>query len=141
MNEIIGNTLSGNVALDSSALIAYFHNEPGGDRVRRVFKKASQGKTKILTSYLHLAETLYVMRRLGHSEQAALAGIELLPIEWVDLTRAHSIVAAELKTVHSGLSLADVFLIAIARAIQGTIVTTDSGFTTVKQSIRIQLVR
>ena len=75
--------------LDSYALLAYFQDEEGADKVQTVLEMGSEGKAHLFLSVVNLGEVLYVVERERGVSRAheILARIEEMPIEIVDVSR------------------------------------------------------
>lgn len=55
--------MSGELVLDSYALIAYFENEPGAKKIQRLIIKAEGNKRFLLLSVVNWGEIYYMTRR------------------------------------------------------------------------------
>ena len=103
------------IFLDSSALLAWIYNEPGGEEVERALTRAeSKGKT-LSTAQASLAE---ISHSLGMANRAAypqrLGAIRSAPIYWIPLTDEDAI-AAGLLRLDFKMSFADALIITLAR--------------------------
>jgi len=116
--------------LDSYALLAYFQDEEGADKVQTVLEMGSEGKAHLFLCVVNLGEVLYVVERERGVSRAheILARIEEMPIEIVDVDRKMTLEAAHLKARYP-IAYADCFALALAR-IQGASLVT--GFRTIK---------
>jgi PIN domain nuclease of toxin-antitoxin system len=114
-----------NLALDGSAMIAFLRDEPGAEGVEAVLTDPSH------TCYAHavnLCELFYDFRR-AESEQAVLdaiqtlAGLRIVAREDMDIAFWQE--AGRVKADYRRVSLADCFCIALARRVNGEVVTSD----------------
>lgn len=115
--------------LDAHALLSYFFDEPGGDRIRQLIEEGAAGKSRLYTSVINEAETLYwTQRRRGSVAFAEVAeGLPSLPIERVDIDHELSVEAARLKAFNP-IGLADCYAAALALRLCATLVTGGSEF-------------
>ena len=112
--------------LDAGVLALYF---AGREDARKYIDAVYEGKAEAFMCEINVAEFLYNYARIFGWE-AALAKHSLLrssPIKIVGIDEELTIEAAKLKLRHYNvLSLADCYLIALAKKRNATIVTTDS---------------
>jgi predicted nucleic acid-binding protein len=112
--------------LDASALVTFFENRAGADKVEDLLAKAADSKRPLLMSVVNWGEVYYSVWR-ARGEQAAslkLREIAQLPIEVVDVDMELAQAAARLKAAHN-LPYADCFAAALAQARKATLVTSD----------------
>lgn len=104
------------VVLDSFALVALFHREPGWDKVRDTLKGLQGSGRKALLCEINWGEFYYVSkRRVGQEKaQEALALVEEMPIKLVPVDRSLVKEAADIKSDYP-VSYADAFCIATGR--------------------------
>jgi ribonuclease VapC len=124
--------------LDSSALMAFFEDRPGADKVEELLANAAEAKAPLLMSVVNWGEVYYSVWR-AHGEKAAdarLHEIAQLPIQIVDADANLTKEAATLKAQHN-LSYPDCFAAALARARKATLVTSDRDFERVSTAFRI----
>jgi predicted nucleic acid-binding protein len=115
--------------LDASALMAFFEDRPGADRVEELLAKAAETKRPVLMSVLNWGEVYYSVWR-ARGEKAAddlLRRIAQLPIEIVGVDMELGKLAASLKAQHN-LPYADCFAAALTQARKATLVTSDKDF-------------
>jgi len=124
--------------LDASALLAMFFGEPGMEKMRDLFHKASEADRPVFISAVNWAEVLYKMER-KHGK----AGLDTArqferttPLEAAPVDRELAEAAALLKNEH-GLGLADAFAAALARHKKAEFVTADHEFKAVEKEIKI----
>jgi len=115
--------------LDSFALLAYFQAEPGGEKVRKILKKASSGDAAVFLSVISLGEIYYIVAR-KRGEETAIAIVEdifQLPAELLDAATERVVAAARIKAQHP-VSYADAFVVGAAEEFSASIVTGDPEF-------------
>ena len=126
--------MSKRFVLDASALSLYF---AGREEVKRLVDDAYSGRIKLFMCEVNIAEFLYSCAKVLGWE-AALARHSLLrnsPIEVVGVDEKLTVEAARLKLKHAGkLSLADCYLVALARLRKATVVTADSSIREVAET-------
>ena len=124
--------------LDSSALMAFFENRPGADRVEALLLKAADAKAPLLMSVVNWGEIYYSIWRVQGENVAEtkLQEVAQLPIRIVDVDRGITREAARLKAQHS-LPYADCFAAALALREKVALVTSDKDFERVRNLLRI----
>lgn len=127
------------VILDSFALISFFHQEPGWETVRSIFKDLAKKGEKALLSRINWGEFYYIVkRRAGQAKTLeALALIEQLPIDILSVDDLLISEAAEIKSEYP-IAYADAFCVATAKRLNGRIVTSDPEFKVVEKLISVQ---
>lgn len=127
------------VILDSFALLSLVRGEAGAARVQRVLSIAGRGQCRALLSLMSLAETAYIVeRRHGlPGAQRVLSLVEDLPLEVAGVDRRAALSAAHVKAHHS-MALADAFVVALALAEGGTVLTGDPEFRSVEQLVPVE---
>jgi len=115
--------------LDSSALMTFFEDRPGADKVEELLAKAAESKHPLLISVVNWGEVYYsVWRARGQkAADAKLLEIAQLPIEVVGVDMELGKLAASLKAEHN-LPYADCFAAALAQARKAALVTSDKDF-------------
>ncbi len=124
--------------LDASALMTFFEDRPGGDRVEELLLRAGEVKRPLLMSVVNWGEVYYSVWR-AHGERAAeskLQDIAQLPVVVVEADTELTKQAASLKAQHN-LPYADCFAAALARARKAVLVTSDKDFERVARSRKI----
>jgi predicted nucleic acid-binding protein len=127
------------MVLDSFAVISFLRGEAGATRVREVLNTASREERRVLLSVISLGEIAYISeRRHGlPAVQAVLSAIQDLPLEVVEVDLQVVLVAAHVKAQHP-ISLADAFVVALALAQGGTVLTGDPEFRSVEGLVPIE---
>ena len=124
--------------LDSYAVLAFFEDEPGADKVRDLLLKAEAGKVKLAMSVVNLGEVWYAIAR-STSEGTAdryIQEIQGMAIEIVNVDWGMTRQAAIYKAI-GGISYADCFAAALAKDRQGEIVTGDSEYKVLGSKIKV----
>ncbi len=124
--------------LDASAVMTFFEDRPGADKVENLLEGAAEKQRFLLMSVVNWGEVYYSVWRT-HGEDAAnekLKQIAQLPIEVIDVDMPTTKLAASLKAGHK-LPYADCFAAALAQQRKATLVTTDKDFTQVERQVNI----
>ncbi|MFN7901624.1 MAG: type II toxin-antitoxin system VapC family toxin [Holosporales bacterium] len=124
------------LVIDSSALLAFINDEPGGEQVAPLL-----GTVHI--SAVNAAEVVDVLRR--NNVPAATArdivlnfARTILPFEAED---AWAVAALREKTAKHGLSLADRACLALAQRLKCPVVTADRVWATINVGVKVKLIR
>jgi predicted nucleic acid-binding protein len=126
------------VVLDASALMTFFEDRPGADKVEDLIQLSMEGKRELLMSVVNWGEVYYSTWRAKGPGVArkVLEDLERLPLEIVDadleLTRA----AAELRAEHK-LPYTDCFAAALAAVQKASLATADKDFSSVERKMDI----
>ena len=125
--------------LDTFALLAYFQDEPGTERVMEVLQSAQKEKCRVCLCMINLGEMLYIVeRRRGLTEaQSVLAAIQQAPIEILPADEQTVLAAAHIKANYA-VSYADVFTVACAQQLDGVILTGDKEFESVQGVVTVE---
>jgi ribonuclease VapC len=125
--------------LDSYAMIAYFEDEPGADRVALVLTQLIKGKAKGFMSVVNWGEVYYnTMREQGISEaEKVILQLDKFPIQIVDVNKELANEAAKLKGEFR-IAYADCFAVALSVKLGAAIVTGDPDFKKLQERISIQ---
>ena len=125
--------------LDSYALIAYFEDEAGADRVARLLRQLIQGKAKGYMSVVNWGEVYYnTMREEGVAEaERVILQLDKFPIQMVEVNKGLAYEAAKLKRKYR-IAYADCFAVALSVKLNATLVTGDPEFKKLKERISIQ---
>jgi predicted nucleic acid-binding protein len=123
--------------LDSFALVAYFRDEAGADKVEALLHKAATAREPLHMTELNYAEVQYIIiRRNGLPAWETVADrLVALPIKFHPVTRELADLAARFKASHP-ISLADAFAAALAKAGDAELVTGDSEFKVVERELK-----
>ena len=127
------------IVFDSFALLSFFHKEKGWRKVKDIFKKLLSEEERGLLSRINWGEFYYIIRRrVGRVKaEEALALLEQLPIEILPVDDQIVKEAAEIKAEYP-IAYADAFCVALAKKVQGCVVTGDPEFKSVEGLIAIE---
>lgn len=124
--------------LDACALLAYFLDEPGAEKVEHLFQAAAEADRPVFISAVNWAEVLYKMEgkqgKVGY--ETARQFERTTPLETVPVDRELAESAALLKNEYD-LGLADAFAVALAKNKKAELVTSDQEFKAVEKEIKI----
>jgi len=125
--------------IDSYAMIAYFEDEPGADRVAQILRQLVQGKAKGYMSVVNWGEVYYnTMREEGVAEaEKVILQLDKFPIQMVEANRELTYEAAKLKGKYR-IAYADCFAVALSVKLNASLVTGDPEFKKLKERISIQ---
>ena len=129
-----------NFVLESYALLAYFRNEGGGEKVRQLLQEAAAGKHELYMTCINAGEVLYMARRKDGADKAALVwkALQQFPINITDIDLALTHKAALLKS-NNKLSFADAFAAALAISKKATLLTGDDEFESLKGEMNFKV--
>ena len=126
------------IVLDASALMTFFQNRPGAEKVEQLIQLAFDGKRELLMCAVNWGEVYYsVWRDQGPGfarnilTQIAQLPIHLVPAD-VELARH----AAEFKA-NFNLPYVDCFAAALAAARKASLATSDRDFSYVEKRLHI----
>jgi ribonuclease VapC len=119
--------------LDSFAVLAHFQAEDGGERVLELLENAREDKVELAMSLINAGEVVYlVVRNRGQKiAEALLKDMRALPIKFYEASEERILAAAWIKANHA-ISYADSFVVQLAQELNGTLVTGDPEFKSVK---------
>lgn len=123
---------------DASALFGFLQQRPGAAKVSELLKEAMRGRAAIFMSALNYGEVYGgILREHGPERaRATMSAVDPLPISLVDATPRRALHAAEVKVKYK-LYYLDSFVAALALEHKGTLVTSDSDFRRMGQSVPI----
>jgi len=124
--------------LDSSALMTFFEDRAGADKVRDLLAQAGDKRQPLCMSVVNWGEVCYAIWRVAGERKAneKLHEIAQLPIEIVDVDMAFAQAAAQIKAEHS-LPYSDCFAATLARTRKAALATSDRDFERVEKLIQI----
>lgn len=119
--------------LDSYALLAYFRNEEGGEKVGQLLQEAAADKHELHMTCINAGEVFYMAWRKDGAGKAALVwkALQQFPIHITEVDLAFTYKAALLKA-KGKLSFADAFAAALAISKKATLITGDDEFESLK---------
>ena len=124
--------------LDASALMTFFENRAGAEKVERLLTGAADANSLLAMSVVNWGEVYYAIWR-AHGEKAATAKLQeiaQLPIQVINVDMELAKLAASLKAQYN-LPYADCFAGALAQARKATLVTSDKDFERVGTALKI----
>ena len=118
-----------NFVLDSYALLAYFRNEAGGEKVEQLLNEAVADKHELYMTCINAGEVYYMAHRKDGADKAALVwkALQQFPVHLTEVDLAFTFKAAGLKAT-SKLSFADAFAAALTISKKATLITGDHEF-------------
>ena len=124
--------------LDSYALLAFFENEKGADKVADLIRQARDKDKPLLLTTVNWGEVLYIAARASGNPAAGKIEeiIDTFPIEIIPVDRDIAKIAAEFKATKK-MSYADCFAAALAKLKKAELVTGDHEFRAVENEIKI----
>jgi len=122
--------------LDSSALLAMLHSEPGGEVVEELIGNAAM-------SSVNWSEVVQKILDKAHQSGRAMQDLESLGLRIVPFTTRHAEQTAFLRaaTRHKGLSFADRACLALSAELGLPAVTADRIWKELEIEIEVQLAR
>jgi len=115
--------------LDSYALLAYFRNEEGGEKIEQLLNEAVADKHELHMTCINAGEVYYMVSRKDGADKAALVwkALQQFPIHIYEIDMAFTHKAALLKAKYK-ISYADAFAAALTINKKATLITGDSEF-------------
>lgn len=122
--------------LDSSAVLAAYNNETGGDKVR-----STDGQRMMSAVNFSEVEAKLLERGMTHDVIRQLESY--LPCEIIDFDRHQAGLTAKLRphTKHRGLSLGDRACLALAIQQKATVLTADRVWAELELGLKIEVIR
>ena len=117
--------------LDTKALIAFFNNEDGADKIEQILKEIDENNAEGFVSAITLTELYYLYSRRS-GERSAKERIEQLKhsnLKVVAITEDIAVKAGEYKV--KAIPIADALIAASAQSVGAPAVTDDEHFETV----------
>ena len=111
------------IVIDSSGWIEFFADGPHAEE----FAARLRNPASVLTPTIAVYEVYKWIKRERSEEEALQAVATMKKTRIVDLTEELALTAADLSLSHS-LAMADSMMLAVARANNAQLATTDSGF-------------
>ena len=126
------------LVLDASALMTFFENRPGAEKVQDLIRLGLEGKRQLLISVVNWGEVYYSTWRTKGPGVArkVIEDIAQLPLEIVDADRDLTHTAAEFRAEHK-LPNTDCFAAALALHRKASLATSDKDFTHVEKAVQI----
>jgi predicted nucleic acid-binding protein len=130
------------VVLDASALMTFFLDRPGAEKIEELLDRAAAGACELAMSVVNWGEVYYSVWR-GEGEAIAqniVAEIAQLPIDLIPATYVLTKLAAELHARHK-LPFADCFAAALSASRDAPVATSDTDFVRVQNHIQVLWVK
>lgn len=126
--------------LDSYALLAYFRNEEGGEKVEQLLNEAVADKHELHMTCINAGEVYYMAHRKDGADKAALVWKALLqfPIHLTEADMPFTYKAASLKAKYK-FSYADAFAAALTISKKATLITGDKEFESVVGEVNFKV--
>ena len=126
------------IVLDASALMTFFEDRPGADKVEDLIRLGVEGKRQLLMSVVNWGEVYYSTWRAKGPGVArkVLDDIAQLPLEIVSADLELTRTAAELRAEHK-LPYIDCFAAALAVNRKASLATSDKDFAHVERRLEI----
>lgn len=117
------------IVLDSYAMLAYFRNEDGGEKVEQLLNEAVAKKHELYMTCINAGEVYYMASRKDGTAKADMVwkAMQQFPIHLVEVDLPLTFKAAKLKASHK-LSYADAFAAVLTIAKKATLITGDREF-------------
>jgi predicted nucleic acid-binding protein len=124
--------------LDTSAVVAYFADEPGAAQVERLLVSAEAGKAEVFASFMTYMEVLYRLWQHRGEREGKIAYIRLktLPIKRWDVSEGLLLRASRIKAEHN-LSVADAWIAATALVTNSRLVHKDPEFRSLQGNVSL----
>ena len=125
--------------MDSFAMIAFFEDEPGAERVALILKSLMDRKAKAYMSVINWGEIYYnTLREQGvETAENVIGQLKQYPIELVDADQKLTYEAAKLKGRYK-IAYADCFAAALSQRLNAVVVTGDPEFKKLGDEYSIQ---
>ena len=125
--------------MDSFAMIAFFEDEPGAEKVALILKSLMARKAKAYMSVINWGEIYYNTLREQGAETAekVIEQLKQYPIEIVDVDQKLTYEAAKLKGSYK-IAYADCFAAALSYRLNAVVVTGDPEFKKLGDKYSIQ---
>lgn len=126
------------IILDSCLLLSFLRKESNWQEVKNYLLRAKKGKEKIFLCWINLIEVYYkIYRKRGEIiANKTLSIIKKLPIKLVIPDEDLFIKAGWVKG-NFAISLADCFIVALAKQLKATVLTGDPEFKKIVKVVKI----
>jgi predicted nucleic acid-binding protein len=126
------------IVLDASALMTFFEDRPGAEKVEDLIRLGVEGKRHLFMSVVNWGEVYYSTWRAKGPGVARkiLEDIAQLPVEIVDADLDLTRLAAELRAEHK-LHYTDCFAAALALKCKAPLATSDKDFASVEKKLNV----
>ncbi len=119
--------------LDSYALLAYFRNEEGSDKVEQLLNEAAADKHELYLTCVNAGEVYYMSSRKDGTAKSDMVWkvMRQFPIHMIEADLEFTLSAAKLKAKFS-ISYADAFAAALTIQKKAVLITGDNEFENLK---------
>ena len=126
------------ILFDSFAMLRFFYQEPGAERVRELLKVAERNYSPRLISAINVGELIYIVQRRSGEQAKLQMLVKLKSLGFTILSCPNELIfkAAELKA-RFAISYADTFAVASAIEHNAVLVTGDPEFRQVEHLLNI----
>ena len=126
------------ILFDSFAILKYYQDETGADKVEKLLRSAQRGLLNTFMSEINLGEVYYLtIRRTGlEPAKENLEQLLNLPIKIISPSSEIILRAAEIKAPYA-ISYADCFAVATAEQLSASIITGDPEFKKVESLVSV----
>jgi predicted nucleic acid-binding protein len=128
-----------NYTLDTSAVLAYFLDEPGVNEVKEILKQAENKKGRACVSFMTFMELLYRIWKLNGEHHAKKTYLLLrgLPVQEIGYSERLLITASRLKASYP-ISVADAWIAATAFSTNTTLIHKDPEMENLRDIIKMK---
>lgn len=119
--------------LDSYALLAFFRNEEGAEKVEKLLNEAVADKHELYLTCINAGEVYYMSSRKDGIAKAEIVwkAMQQFPIHIINADLEFTLAAAKLKAKYP-ISYADAFAAALTIKQKATLITGDDEFDALK---------
>ncbi len=126
--------------LDSYAMLAYFRDEEGRDKIEQILNEAAAGKHTLYMSCINAGEVYYMAYRKDGAVKADLVWkvLQQFPIHMVEADLSFTYKAAAIKAKYK-LSYADAFAAVLTINKKATLITGDKEFDNLVREVNFKV--
>jgi ribonuclease VapC len=126
------------IVFDSFALLRFFYQEPGAEKVQALLNEALKSKTQLLISVINVGELIDIVQRRSGEQAKLQMLVKLESLGFATLPCPNRLIfqAAEIKA-RFAMSYADTFVVASALEHGAPLVTGDPEFRLVEHLVKI----
>jgi len=130
------------IVLDSYALIAYFEDEPGAEKVAQLLAQAELGEIALLMSIVNWGEVYYILYRSKgeYAAEESILVMDQLPITLVEVDKLLTYQAARLKAKYA-VAFGDCFAAALAVVNESRVLTGDPEFQRMETEVAVSWIK
>jgi len=126
------------IVFDSFALLRFFYQESGAEKVQMLLNEAIRSETELLISAINVGELIYIVQRRSGEQAKLQMLVKLESLGFTTLPCPNKLIfrAAEIKA-RFAMSYADTFVVASALEHGAPLVTGDPEFRLVEHLVKI----